>query len=336
MSNVLPGNIVQQPNRVEVPTTVRQNQIDVPFTAPKDAYQLAKLLDPTIGSLEEWIASLAASPVQMQVDGGHIQWKLEKDEVWISLLALEDIRGDAGLPAYCIGVFASVAALLEAWPNGPGMENLNYWAFASDETDATILWLYRPDPLNNGTWARESITLPTAPLDTDPTLGGADPSDLKAPSQKAVKQFFVDNASIFHEFTDSDQISGGVVGVVPGKLVYVATEQYKFSIRPGEMALFYNDNANDMEIVEPDDYETIGIVPTARLAVVFSGNTYPHTVSIFAFPNGPSEEKINRIFTSPNPPVFDDQESMLWLDSETGRLYCKYGGAWGEIAKPFG
>lgn len=360
MSNDIQGNLTQRPNRLNAPVEVHPNVLEGKFAPPRDAYQLAKLLDPTIGTLEEWIASLQASPIQMQVAGGYIQWKLESEGVWFNLLALEEITGqtgangmpgdyakclgvfaslsefkalygnyfpqglsdwafavddeiaeklwvcsvristqtsnpewfytdlslptvnlrvaggyiqwqtsesspwnnllpladltgpqgpqgnqpfyyqgeydngadyaigdavtylgslwyrsgepnpgyppgsgspywtllvekgstgDKGEPSYCIGVFASVGALLSAWPDGPGMEHLNYWAFAMDADNDRILWLYRPDPLNNGVWAREQIDLPVVPLDTATNLGGATPSDLVAPSQAAVRTY---------------------------------------------------------------------------------------------------------------------------------------------------
>lgn len=106
-----------------------------------------------------------------------------------TLLLEKGETGATGASAYCIGVFESVAALLAAWPDGPGLQNLHYWAFAMDVSDSAKLWLYRPDPLNGGNWARELITLPVVPPDSDVTLGGASPSDAVAPSQAAVKSF---------------------------------------------------------------------------------------------------------------------------------------------------
>ena len=91
MSDSLSGDLNQTPNNVQVPIHLQPSRVDVPFTAPKDAYQLAKMLDPSIGTLEEWLASLQASPIEMQVEGGYIQWKLEKDQVWVNLLALNTL-----------------------------------------------------------------------------------------------------------------------------------------------------------------------------------------------------------------------------------------------------
>lgn len=257
-----------------------------------------------------------------------------------TLLVEKGSTGDKGEPSYCIGVFASVAALLSAWPDGPGMEHLNYWAFAMDAGNDRILWVYRPDPLNNGDWAREQIDLPVVPLDTSTDLGGTSPSDSVAPSQAAVKSYVDGIDNLYHAWTDADLVwpgdpsSGDIVRLLPGKLFYAATAAYKVMILPGQVACFYNDNGAAMQIVN-EDSAAIGYVPTSRFVIAFAGNTSPGTVSTFAFPWGPSSEIVNRIYISSSPPASDGDEGRMWLDSETGRLYCKYGGAWGEIAKPF-
>ena len=67
--------------------------------------------------------------------------------------------GVNGSSAYFLGTFASVTALLVAYPSGPG--NTTDWAFAVDNSDPNILWIYRPNL--NGTWAAESINLQSGP-----------------------------------------------------------------------------------------------------------------------------------------------------------------------------
>jgi hypothetical protein len=154
MSDGLHGDLVQRPNRIQAPVTTTPNRVGGELAAPRDAYQLAKLLDPTIGTLEEWIASL------------------------------EGAVGPVGPAAHCMGVFESVAALLTAWPDGP--PEVNFWAFAIDDINPANVWVYGTNV--QGSWTSvQSFTLPIYPIDTDPTL--ADDSDAFAPSQKAVKAY---------------------------------------------------------------------------------------------------------------------------------------------------
>ena len=129
--NNLSGDIIQRPNRISGNLSSPTERIDAPFTEAKNAYQLAKMLDPTIGTLEEWIASLEGAP---------------------------------GENAQLLGVFASEQDLLSAYPQPPGE---SVWAFVSDSENPTILQVYRPTA---GNWTVESFALPQVPIDTDPTL----------------------------------------------------------------------------------------------------------------------------------------------------------------------
>lgn len=115
--NVISGGLTQPVNTLGAPVSTTPNRVEGKFTAARDAYQLAKLLDPTIGALEEWLASLAAAPVEMQVAGGYVQWRLEGELVWMNLFALSDVQtptdaaADLGGEAPSDGVVPTQAAV---------------------------------------------------------------------------------------------------------------------------------------------------------------------------------------------------------------------------------
>ncbi len=70
----------------------------------KSAYEIAYALDNTIGTEEQWIASLKAKDgkdgreVLLNVSATHIQWKYSGEEAWEDLIAIESLKGLKGDP----------------------------------------------------------------------------------------------------------------------------------------------------------------------------------------------------------------------------------------------
>jgi len=95
--------------------------------------------------------------------------------------------GPSGDAAYLIGTFPSVTALLTAFPTPP---NSYDWAFAIDNVNPNILWIYRPDA-GGASWAYEQVTLPqgstgpqgaTGLRGTDGVIGGDGATGATGPS----------------------------------------------------------------------------------------------------------------------------------------------------------
>lgn len=105
MGDVISAPITIVDEVISSPVTTTSEQVYAPTQEAMNAYELAKAVDPTIGTLEEWLASLAASPVEMRVGTSpqpgseeSIQWKLENEPSWIDLIPLESLRGPQGAP----------------------------------------------------------------------------------------------------------------------------------------------------------------------------------------------------------------------------------------------
>jgi len=112
------------------------NQFNLPFNSPGEA-------------------NIGLSKLITQIE----QIKNNYNNSLIGATGPQGATGSTGHYSEFIGTFDSVSTLLSWYPIGPA--ELYHWAFAKDDSDPTILWVYRADVTK--AWVAEQISLPIGP-----------------------------------------------------------------------------------------------------------------------------------------------------------------------------
>jgi hypothetical protein len=77
---------------------VKRQVLLSPVRGGLSAYHLAKLIDPGVGSITEWLQSLRGKSVEMSATDTHIRWREVGTTDWQNLVTLADLRGSDGTP----------------------------------------------------------------------------------------------------------------------------------------------------------------------------------------------------------------------------------------------